>query len=513
MIDNQEQARNAAFLIIGQMLAVLSESIIPIILVRFLSFDDVGILTTILLIYSIIAPALTSAFPATLMYFLPTRSPDQRKITVIKIVKILLLLGFLGSIFLVCLGLLAILFPIQLSNVTDQVVGGISAIGPSSLKYLLLLALLPIGDFPARILPNLLIIENRALTAAVVGIIKSIGTLIFIFIPVLLNLNLWVIVGSYTFFGFLYSGILFYYIKVLYPGTVHQQTSSAPTTRQIFSFAIPMGITETVMTLYNRVDQFLIAMVFTAALVAQYRVGAWQIPFIITIAYSVGSVYAPHLRKLLDEGRAKEAIELWRLSIKKVSLLSIPLGLVFVVGAEEVIELLFTRDYLRASNVFRLYCLLTVARVAAFGPVLVAAGQPRMILRVAVISFTANILFSVPAMFFIGLEGPALGSVLAFIIHVTAFCWYISKALDIEFKQVFPLKQFLQTLTVGLLASGCALFFKMNMVLTAGWRLAGITIILLSTFSLIGTMSGLIKKEDWQFLGRIFSPKILTQDK
>ena len=502
-IDSQKQARDASFLTIGQILSALSEAIIPIVLVRFLSFNEVGILSTVLLIYTIIAPVLTSAFPSILMYYMPTCQPAQRKGIVVKVAQLLLLLGFAGGSVLFSLGLVAVLFPLWLSGVTDHVVGGVSAIGPSGLKYLMLLALLPIGDFPARILPNLLIIENRPGTAAVVGIVKSVGTLIFIIIPTLLDLSLWAIIGSYTLFGLGYVTILLHYLRSLYPEVMEQPPSGLPTTRQIFRFALPLGITETVMMLYNKVDQLLVATAFTAALVAQYKIGAWQIPLITTIAYSVGSVYAPHIRKLLVENRGKEAIAMWRLSIDKVSLLIVPLSLVFAVGAEETIELLFTQDYLGGANVFRLYCLVTLGRVAAFGPVLVAAGRPGLIFRVAVLSFFANILLSIAGMHLIGLEGPAVGTLLAFILHVTLFCWCIGKALGIHFTEVFPLKRYLQVLSAGLLAGGCAWWFKVSVVLTPGCRLMGIAVILITLFAGIGTISGLIQRQDWLFLLRL----------
>ena len=499
-VDHRKQPLQAIALIVGKILASLSEAIIPIILVRFLPMEEVGILSGVLLIYALLAPVFATAFPDALVYFLPTRIAAERRAIAVKIAFIMLLMGTVAGLFLLSLGLVAFFLPDFLAKITDSVVGGVSVMGPSGLKYLLVLALYPLGDFPARMLPNLLIIEDRAKTAAAVGVVKSFLAVIAILAPVLLHLDLWVIVSCYSLSGLLYGLFLIYYLLVLFPRDGGKKTVVDVSVGQIVRFAVPMGITEATMLLYNRVDQFLVALVFTASLVAQYKIGAWQIPFVTSIAYSVGAVYAPHFRALMHEGQAKEAIRIWRLSIEKVALVSVPLGLVFVVGAEELIELLFTKEYLGAAMVFRLYCFLTVGRVAAFGNVLVAAGRPKLIFRVAVLSFVANILFSVPAMFLIGLEGPALGTLLAFIVHVVLFCRCIGEATGLSSREVFPLRGYLKTLSVGFAAAGCGFLLKMNLVGSVGLRFAAIAFCVIGCFALFGTLSGRIKGEDWDFV-------------
>ncbi len=508
-IDNQQQARQATFLIIGQFLASLSEAVLPIVMVRFLSMTDVGILSAILLIYTLLAPVFATAFPHTIMYFLPTHTATERKGIAVRIALIMLVLGLVAGCIMFSLGMLALLIPTVVASVTDRIVGGISAIGPNGLKYLIVLALMPLGDFPVRMLPNLLVVEERARTAASVNVIKSLVALTCTLVPILLHCSLWVVVTSYSLAGLSSGLLLLYYLYRLYPKVQGEPMPCKISVREIFNFAIPMGMNETVMLLYNRIDLFLIALAFPAFMVGQYRSGAWQVPFVTTVAYSVGAVYAPHLRRLFDAGKNLEAIEMWKASIKKVALITVPLGLICIVGAEEIMTLLFTSKYLPAANVFRLYCLLTVGRVAAFGPVLVTAGQPRLIFRVAIISFIANIVFSIPLMLTVGLTGPALGTVLAFIINVAAFCWCIAKATQLPTRAIFPLGNFLKTLGIGAVACVPAVILKFHASLGPGGMLAGIAVSILFMFSLLGTVLGYIQREDWNFLARLlFSGKL-----
>lgn len=506
MSENQERARQTTFLVVGKVLSSLSEAAVPMVLVRMLGATEVGILAAMILIYAILAPILTAAFPATLMYYLPTREAPERRAIAGRVGLVLFSLGLALGVVLFGLGLIAILAPESLRAITNNVVGGTSAVGPSGLKYLLILAIMPLGDLPARMLPNLLVVENRASTAAAMGVVKSLGTAVFSVVPILLGLDIWYVIGSIALFGFGYGGLVLYYLRRLYPGV---KRAAVPfTTGDLFRFAVPLGLTDITSTLNAKLDQFLITLYFIAAMVAQYQMGAFRIPIVTAIAMSVGAIYTPHFTRLFAEGKPREAIETWRLSIRKVSMLVVPIALIFVVAAEETMELLFTKEYLGASNVFRAYCVLSMMRVAAFGSVIVAAGRPKLVFLAAIISLGANMLLSVPLLFLIGFEGPAIGTVLAFIPMVAAYCWCISRATGVGFRETFPVVDYLKVVAVGAVAAGAAVAVKLSLPFGAALRLIAIAVVLLAVFVLVGRATRLIRREDWLYLGQWFSKKL-----
>lgn len=509
MSKNQRRARQATYLVVGKVLSSLSEAMVPMLLVRFLPTTEVGVLSAMMLLYAIIAPVLTAAFPGTLMYYLPTRSAPERRSIAKHIAAILLGLGAVAAGLMVALGLFALWSPELLRRLTDQVVGGTSAVGPSGLKYMLVLALLPLGDLPSRILPNLLVVEDRAQAAAGVGVIKSLGMTTATLVPILLGWDLWYVVASISVFGLSYGALTLYYLRALYP---HPDRVASPLhTGELVSFAFPLGLTDITATLNAKLDQFLIMLAFAAAMVAQYRVGAWQMPLVTTIAYAVGNVYVPHFTRMFSEGRGREVIQTWRLSIRKVSLIVVPMALVFVVAAEETIELLFTADYLRAANVFRAYCLLSMGRVAAFGAVIVAAGRPKLVFQAAALSLAANVGISIPLLLLLGFEGPAIGTALAFVPMVMAYCWCIARAYDMRFSEIFPLADYLKVVALGAVAAGVATAFKLNAPCGPALRLAGVAAVLFSVFVALGAATRLIGREDWLFMGQWFSRKLRRQ--
>jgi O-antigen/teichoic acid export membrane protein len=489
-------SEQAGVLVLGKILATLSEAIVPLAIVRLLGKADVGILSGLLLVYSTVALVLTAGFPETLTFYLPTRAPAERRAIARKVAQSLLLLGFVGAVVLVGISLLARFAPSLASGVATSGKERVSA--TESLKYLALLAAYPIADLPGRMLPNLLIVEQRAKAAAGVGIVKAIGSSVAALLPIALGAPLWVVVLSIGGFGFLFGSVLLYYISALYPGVPHVQSPISMKT--LLRFGLPLGLTDIVSMLNNQLDRYLIVFFFPAAAMAEYQAGAWQIPIITTIPYTVGAVYAPRFVELFSAGKSREAIGIWRQSALKTALLVVPITMVFVVASEETMELLFTSSYLRAAPVFRWYCVLTLGRIATFGSVIVAAGAPRLIFQSAVVSLLSNALICCVLVKLIGFNGPAMGTALAFVPSVIYYCYCIALATDLKFKDIFPFVGFVRVLALASVASLPAWWFKYAVAWPAAARLPVEAALLLGSFALLGTLAGEIRRADWAFL-------------
>ena len=128
---------------------------------------------------------------------------------------------------------------------------------------------------------------------------------------------------------------------------------------------------------------------------AEYQVGAWQVPIIGTIAYSVGAAYTPELVRHFQNKEPERALELWQRGIHKTSLLVLPVTMALVIGAVELVTVLYTEAYRDAASVFRFYSVLTFLRVATYGSMIVAAGRPHLAMRAAAVGVSANFVFGI----------------------------------------------------------------------------------------------------------------------
>lgn len=499
----ESHAQQAGVLVLGKVLATLSDFIVPLVIVRLLGKVEVGVLAALLLIYSTVAMVLTAGFPETLSYFLPARPATERRAIAWAVSRALFLLGCATGLLMLALALVPLVHP----GLAAALVGEGSAIGGESLSYLAILALLPLADLPARLLPNLLVVERRARAAAGLGVVKSLGGSLAAIVPLALTQDLMTVVACITAFGVAYGLFVPIYLRALFRGV--ESAPSPVTSRELVRFAIPLGLTDIVSLLNSQLDRYLVLFFFTAAVFAEYQAGAWQVPMIATIPYAVGVAYTPRLVAWFKEGRPREAIDVWRASITKVSLLVVPLTMVFVVAAEETMELLFTRDYVGAAGVFRIYSILTLGRVATFGSVIVAAGKPRFVLFAALLSFASNAVLSVPLVVLIGPEGAALGTLIAFVPTATYYCWAIGRASGLPLREVFPMASWLRVVGVAALAAVPAVALKLGTDLAAAPTLIGVAVTLIVSFSVVGSAVGLIERTDWSYLRAWFALRIL----
>lgn len=444
------------------------------------------------------------------MYFLPTQDGATRQAIVTRFIHVGMGMGAVAALIMFIIGALDFYAPEMLNSLFGAGQSGTDGLETDrvSLQYLLFLGVSAIFDVPSRLLPNLLVVEGRARSAAAVGIIRSLGRTLFPVVPIALGLSLWWVAGALSIFGIVFGSSVFWFRHALYKDQpiIKWEVSN----QDLFRFAIPLGLTEAIGILNKRLDRFLIVGLFAAAVVAEYEIGAWQIPFVATIPFSVGAAYTPRFRALFAEGKMREGIDLWKLSSIKVGLIVMPICTVFIVAAEESISLLFGDEYTASVIVFRLYTLWTLLRIAAFGNVITAAGKPQYVLQAAGFSFIVNILISVPLTYWLGYYGAALGTLIAFIPMIVFYSMKIGQATGLPLAKIYPTLGILRIAAVLSLPAACAWWLKEYIFdLHPGLELGLSAVVVLLGYSLLGTVTRTISSEDWRYVGNWLSLRIL----
>lgn len=502
----KSEAEQAGVLIWGKIAARLSEGLAPLLIVRLLGEAEVGAFAALMLIYETVLILLTAGLPRAALVFLADRELADRRATVVRMSWFMLALGAAAGLVLAGIGWYGEASLHAIGRVLVELVGAgpdpDASLGPE-LAYLPLLGLYALVDVPTRLLPNVLLVEGRTRASAGVGVIRSLGTVCALLIPAALGYEVLGIMAGTTAFGFVYAAFSLAWLRKLYHEVPPEQRVVArrhvPGPRELARYAVTLGINDIVNKLNSSLDMWLIVIFFSATEVAHYKSGAWQIPIVTTVAFSVSEVYLPRFTKLFGEGKGGEALAIWRESIAKVALIVVPTAMVFVVAAEEFCELAFTAAYLPAAPVFRCYCVLTMARVAAFGNVMLAAGRPDYVLRSAAFTLLSNAIISVPLVLWLGFLGPALGTVIAFVPTVFYYCWYIAKASGVRVGQTFPGWAYFRVVLTCLPIAALAWTIKL-LELHPALAFVLEALAVLVGYSLLATAIGLITREDWRFV-------------
>ncbi len=486
--------RRAGLIFFGRFVLGLGQLLTIAALVHLLDKRSFGALSHLLLLYATATGIVVMATPDNVLFFFPRLDPGQRRATAWQLVRILGALGALAGAVLLVLGL----FP-----------GTVFGDAPWAARYVPLLAVYAMLDLPAWMLPNLLIVEDRHRWASLVSIGQSAAQVLAILVPCALGLPLWAPLVALIGYGVLNFGALLIVVRRLY--RAHTPTPGAVTVRRHVAYALPLGLSVIVGTVIRQFDKFVVLYVIGLTAFAEYTVGAWEIPLVTLLPYSIGAAAVPLMVKSFRADRPREALALWKGTIPKVALIVLPVVVLFLICADDFIDLIFGSEYLRAAGPLRLFTLILLQRVAEYGAILRAGGLTRPIFISSLIALAGNLVLSVPLAYLIGFNGPALAALLATIPCFLYVIRRIGLATGTSFREAFPWAAYGRVLGVALLAAGPAAAVKWGAGLSASLNVAVVGAGYLICFALLGTLTRTIRREDWSFVRRWLSLRDLIR--
>jgi O-antigen/teichoic acid export membrane protein len=483
-----EPARQAGALVFGTTLATLSSAVTPLLIVRLIGKADVARLLSITLVYETIAMLLSTGLPYTMLYQLSNREPPARAAIARRIARSASALGLGGAGLVALVAGVVALLPPDVAAPTLR----------TQLRLLLILAPSLAADLPFRLLPNLLVAEGRARQSAALQVVRTIGLTLSTLVPLALQTSVETVIVVYAVVRWSFGLLLLWVFRYVY-GAV-ERVQSPLSVRGLFAFALPLGATEALGQVNAQLDRWLVLLVLPGTRFADYQAGAWQVPIVGTIAYSVGAAYTPELVRLFQAREPYAALELWQRGIHKTALIVVPVTMALVVGADELMPLMFTKAYASSADIFRCYSVLSFLRVAAFGTVIVAAGKPGLVVRAAALGLFYNALFGIPLVFTLGFIGPALGAALAFVLHVITYVYFIARAAEVPMSRVFPVRNYLRVFALSSIAGAAGWGVKHALHVPAPVLLGVEIATVLGVFALLGSVSKTIEPSDWVFL-------------
>ena len=129
-----------------------------------------------------------------------------------------------------------------------------------------------------------------------------------------------------------------------------------------------------------------------------------------------------------------------------------------------------------------------------------AAGRPRVLLTASILSLLLNAGFSTTLLWQVGFLGPSIGTALSFVCTIGFYCWGIGRAAGLPLHRVFPLARYGRILATASIGAAVLWLCKAQMPSVAALRIGVVAIGILTTFGVLGTVTRLISREDWEFV-------------
>ena len=270
-------------------------------------------------------------------------------------------------------------------------------------------------------------------------------------------------------------------------------------------FALPLGLSSLVGRFNKYIDKFIVSIFLVNTAYAEYSVAANEVPLIKVIPLAVGSVLISRYVQFNLQSKKDELLALWHKGIEKVSLLVIPMTILFTLLAPELITFLFETEgvsYANAVLPFQLYNLIVLIRVTHYGSILQAFGDTKGVFYFSINLLIANILLSVPLTIYFGIVGTAAGTLIANIYNWLLLLRRIGGHMELPFWKVLPFPFYSKVLALSV-GTGLLLFVvkeQLLIPLAPLYSIIAVSLVYLFLYVIAGRLIGLISQDDWNTL-------------
>lgn len=433
-------ALHSLLIVFGKIISGISSIAGGILLARWLSVEEYGTYSQLILIASTIVIFSDMCLPRSLYFFMPRAKDQNEKKSLAMLVMVVTILSSL--IFALTIFPFASLFGEWMNN--DFITLSVHYVS----IYLFFLSITTLCE-------PLLISLEYVKTVAVLEIIIGIGLFLSIIIPLSLGLD--------------YRNILLFMSSVLSIKLFVQITVFIVSKGKfivgkithkffdIIKYSFPLAIDSMIGVVGRRLDQIIISTMFLPADYAIYARGAFELPIIATIPMTIFTLMLPEFSKDLSSNRVERVV--WQFSDKtrKVALLFFPLTVFMMLLAEAFIVIMFSEKYLESVGIFRIYLLIIPLRISMLGAILKASGDTKYFLSGNLISLISNIIISVALISIIGTSGAAWGTVISILLYATYIYNKNCQVLKIRKMDLLPWKDLGKIMLVSI-ASGISTF-------------------------------------------------------
>ncbi|HHU87121.1 MAG TPA: oligosaccharide flippase family protein [Peptococcaceae bacterium] len=408
--------------------------VLGMILARVLTLEDYGTYRQVWLLYYTLIPLFTLGIATSVNYFVPRFEPGQQKTFIFQTYSGLFILGFLFAVFLYT-G--ADFFGSRFNN-------------PALGQVIKIFSLVPLLTMPTSYYHNLYICLKKAVVAA--GILTSATLVRFGVIAVSISIqpslkNIFTALLIYYVLEFIVLSLLIYRPFRTVPLDLKKQNIL-----EQLKFTVPIGLSSVVGAFSRQIDKLIISGYFTSREYAIYANGAMELPLARILNAAVMSVLMPELVVLYNRGEYQKMLALWHRSIRKVSLIILPVMVFLFIFAREFLVLLYSEKYLESAGIFQIYLLTLPIRVTTFGSVLLAAGLSRVIMYYSVYTVIISVVLNIVMIRLWGVWGAALATVTAIYFMTFLQLGKICSVINCSFKDVYPWKVTMHILAVSLAA-------------------------------------------------------------
>lgn len=502
-MSNQDSlTEKTGVVVFARILNTIIDLALVVAVVHILDKTAFAVIGYLLMVHEIARNLATIGFPESIFYYFERITQSARKAFAIQTIAILSMLAVVAGALMVGL---SFWLPDLLKGWQPQTIQTLQQLLP-------LMALVTVLEVPTWPTTNILLASDKQRQASWYEMSTSLLSFVAVVGPLAIGYSLMAVVYGlivYAIVRFIGSAV---WLHNVLPKRV--ETQSKISIKEQFRFSIPLGAASLVGRINRYVDKFIVSILLAASAFAEYTIAAQEIPIIKVIPIAVGSVLISRYVKLqLDEEKEK-LLALWYKGIEKVSLLVIPLTILCIISASDLITLLAgskNTSYANAVIPFQIYNLIMLIRVTNYGSILQAFDDTKGVMVLSINLVVANIILTIPFTIYFGIVGAALGTLIANVYNWIIYLRRIGRHMEISPVRVLPFKFYFRVLATALLAA-VPVWMSHRYLLSNQTAAVGLIyniFLFLPLFGLLGSLFNIITPKDWRDLKQWLSLKFL----
>ncbi|GIX49585.1 MAG: hypothetical protein KatS3mg131_3796 [Candidatus Tectimicrobiota bacterium] len=407
-----------------QVLGSVLQIAMGMVMVRYLSKHDYGTFRQIMLLSVLVSNTVAIGIPQSLPYFIPrAASPQARKQLALQVFTVLCLLGALGAG-----GLYLLRQPLGTAFHNDA----LPAVAGIWCLYFLFL-------MPSKCAEETLIALGRITGAALLNLATVVSEFAVVVAALVATQSLYAVLLAML--GLYGLRLLAEFVILLSLEGGWPRLVDWPVLRQQVAYSAPLGLSVLTGVLRSYADKFLISLLYVPETFAVYARGAFELPLVRVLPYTLGGLLIPKIAAAHKAGDTARIIYLWQEKARVVALVFFPLFVFSFLFAEQIVTALFTAAYAESTLIFRIYLCLLPFRIVQYRAILQGVGHTRPIMLATWVALGATVVLSVAFHWLLGFGGPALAMVLGELAGAGFMLWQSKRVLGVKWSDLVPLRQ------------------------------------------------------------------------
>lgn len=358
IISNKSKSVQVFWIALGKLSSFALAFVSAAILSRYLSKEDYGTYKQVMYIYSSFLLIFTAGLPDSLTYFLPKLNRAEGKSLVNQYEKLFFGLGILFSLF-IYFG--ADWIAAILKN---------EALGEALRIY----SPVPLLLLPTFCMESIYVREQKSFYIAFYTVFSRILVLSGIVLPVLIyRADCYTALKGLVFSSFCMMIVALILIYKPYRGV--KAIHSSIGLKDVFKYSIPLLGGDLCMMLFSSSDQFYVSRYFGEIVFAEFSNGFIPFPLTPMIVGAVTSVLIPLFSVVKTQDELDKAVNSWKESIKRTSILLYPLLVFSISFSIEMVTFIYGESYRNSSVYFSISLISNFVSAYPFVPLFLALGK------------------------------------------------------------------------------------------------------------------------------------------